>query len=110
MTPSQKQKPEMSLGPYPGGLRVNVWLNWPKTSDSVKAIRSASISPPRYLDPKDGKWKDSTSYRPADLRMLITALQQALRYMDETPLPPQSATESTVPVDAGFDGGEHAEI
>lgn len=79
-------RPEISFGPYPGGISVAVWLNDVQGDEGSRKIRSISISPRRYLDPKSGEWKDSGSYRPGDLPVVIFGLQKALEYVFTQPI------------------------
>lgn len=67
---------ELSAG---RGAKIAVWAN--------ANGRAITISPPRFKDDK-GNWKDG-SFFVNDLAMLIYALQQALDYSYETPMPSQ---------------------
>ena len=87
-------RPEMSFGPYPGGISVAVWLNEVQGDQGARKIRSVTISPRRYLDPKSNEWKDSGSYRPGDLPVLIFGLQKALEFVFTQPMPGQETSQS----------------
>ena len=86
-TSARDRGPEKKFGPYPGGIGVAVWLNSVETDDGPKKIRSITISPRRYRDPKSGKWRDAPSYRPTDIATLTFALNQAQAYILSTPIP-----------------------
>jgi len=95
-TPQQNQtskKPELKIGPFPGGISVNVWLNTVQTDAGPRQLRSVTIAPRSYRD-ENGEWQQSGSYRPIDLPAMILALQKAYDYTATTPLPgaPPEAT------------------
>src|SRR2546423_752213 len=69
------------------GVSICVWLNEFATTHGIRYFRSITISPRRYLDEKDGKWKDAGSFRPADLPSLVLALSAAHDDVANTPLP-----------------------
>lgn len=76
--------PEQTANPRPEkefpvgrGSKIAVWLN--------SNGRSVTISPPRFKD-QQGAWRDG-SFFANDLAMLVYALQQALAYCYETPMP-----------------------
>ena len=69
--------PERKYGPFHGGVAVNVWLNEVSSANGIRYFRSITISPRRYLDEKDGRWKDAGSFRAIDLPSLILALSVA---------------------------------
>ena len=79
--------PEKKWGPFHGGVSVCVWLNEVETEQGIRFYRSITISPRRYVDPKNGQWRDAGSLRPADLPSLVLALQAAHDYAANTPLP-----------------------
>lgn len=85
--------PEKKIGPYPGGIGVAIWLNTIETDGGQRQIRSITISPRRYRDPKTGDWRDSPSFRPGDLPALIFALQKAQEYVYTSPLPEQDGDQ-----------------
>ena len=79
-------RPETKIGPLPAGLGVAIWINNVETNDGPRKIRSITLSPRRYRDPKTGEWKDSTSFQTRDIPTLIFALQKAQEYVFEHPL------------------------
>ena len=83
------RRPEKKIGPFHNGLGIAIWLNTVETEQGTRFFRSVTIAPRRYRDPKDGQWKDATSYRPVDLQTLILALDAARQYCASTPLPGQ---------------------
>lgn len=85
--PKKSAKPEKKFGPFAGGVGVCIWQNQVDTDDGPKTFRSVTINPRRYLDRESNQWKDAQSFNPADLPALIFALNQALRYSYETPVP-----------------------
>ena len=87
-----RNKPELKIGPFPGGISVNVWLNTVETDSGPRKLRSVTIAPRRYLDEK-GEWQNSSSYRPIDLPAMILALQKAYEYTTTTPLSDTPATD-----------------
>ena len=90
--PSQKpNRPELKIGPFPGGISVEVWLN--QTNDG-RYFRSITIAPRSYRD-DDRKWQEAKSYRPIDLAALILALQKAQEHCTTTPLPGQPDNAET---------------
>ena len=52
-----------------------------------------------HRDSKTGEWKNSGSYRPSDIPILLVGLTKAMEYVYTTPLPghdqPESAIEET---------------
>lgn len=89
---------ERKWGPFHGGLSVCVWINEVENGTGKRFFRSITVSPPRYLNQKTGRWEDAGSLRPADLQSLILALEAAHEFVSSTPLPGQ-------PVE----GDEHAD-
>ena len=85
--PRNVRPPEVKFGPYAGGLGVAVWLNTVENADGRRQMRSVTIAPRRYRDPKTGEWKDSGSFRPSDIPILLVALNKAMEYVYTTPLP-----------------------
>ena len=83
----QPQQPEKKIGPFPGGISVAIWLNTFETEAGPRKIRSVTISPRRYRDPKTGEWRNASSYRLTDLTVLILGLEKAQEYMLTTRLP-----------------------
>lgn len=83
------QRPEMKYGPFSNGIGVAVWLNEIETAQGTRYFRSITLAPRRYRDPKDGQWKNATSYRPVDLAVLGLALDSARQYIATHPLPGQ---------------------
>src|SRR5262245_40077837 len=84
------RRPEKKIGPFHNGLGVAIWLNAVETDKGLRYFRSITIAPRRYLDPKDGAWKDAKSFRPVDLSTLELALNAARQYCQSTPLPGQA--------------------
>ena len=76
-SPKETRHPELKIGPFQVGIGVAVWLNQIETAEGPKTVRSVTIAPRRYKDPKTGEWKDAVSYRPGDLTCLILALDNA---------------------------------
>ena len=91
--PQSSSRPEQKFGPFPGGISVAVWRNTADTDDGPRPFRSITITPRRYRDPQSGEWKDSPSFRPADLPALIFGLQKALEFMYTTPLAGQEEAD-----------------
>lgn len=85
--------PELKVGPFQGGIGVAVWLNEIETAEGPKMVRSITLAPRRYRDRDTGEWKDSTSYRPADLTALILALEKAREYCLTKPIPGETSTD-----------------
>ena len=81
------QQPEKKIGPFAGGIGVAIWLNTIETVDGPRRVRSVTISPRRYRDPKTGEWRSAGSYRLTDLAALILGLEKAQDYMLSTRLP-----------------------
>src|SRR5437588_6696498 len=81
------RRPEKKFGPYHNGLGIAIWLNAVETDKGTRWFRSVTLSPRRFLDPKDGQWKDAKSFRPIDLATLALALDAARQYCATTPLP-----------------------
>ncbi|MBI3468291.1 MAG: hypothetical protein HY000_35250 [Planctomycetes bacterium] len=84
---STGQQPEKKIGPFPGGITVAIWLNTIETQSGPRQIRSVTISPRRYRDPKTGEWRNAGSFRLSDLTALILGLEKAQEYMLTTRLP-----------------------
>src|ERR1700704_4186765 len=101
--PRAAKQPEAKFGPYAGGIGVAVWVNRIQTADGLRHTRSITLAPRRYRDPKTGEWKDSGSYRPSDIPILLVALQKAMEHVYTTPLPgdeeppEQEASETDTP-------------
>jgi len=83
------KRPEKKIGPFQNGLGLAIWLNEVETEQGIRYFRSITFAPRRYLDAKDGKWKDAASYRPVDLATLELALAAARQFIAATPLPGQ---------------------
>ena len=90
-------KPELKIGPFAGGISVNVWRNTVESESGPRTIRSISISPRRYRDPQSREWKDSYSYRPVDLAAIILGLQKAQEFIYTTPVPGQEEKDADAP-------------
>ena len=87
--------PEKKIGPFASGIGVAIWLNEVEAEDgSVRSFRSVTINPRRYFDQKSGQWKDSTSFQQSDLPALIFAMQKALEYSYQTPVPGQEEIDA----------------
>ena len=99
------RRPEQKYGPFHGGLAVCVWLNELTTENGPRFMRTLTISPRRFRDPKTGEWKDAGSLRATDIPALILGLRAGLDYMTGTPLPGQpieeEPAEDTVPTGNG---------
>ena len=93
-TPRPARQPEKKIGPFAGGISVAIWVNTAETPDGPKPFRSVTIAPRRYLDRESGEWKDASSYNPGQLPALVFALQKALEFVLETPLPDQKAVDA----------------
>jgi len=75
--PKETRKPELKVGPFQGGIGICVWSNEIETAEGPKTVRSVTIAPRRYKDPKTGEWRDAVSYRPSDLTCLILAMDKS---------------------------------
>ena len=84
-----QRRPERKIGPFHNGLGLAIWLNEVKTELGPRFFRSITIARRRYLDSKDGQWKDAASYRPVDLATLELAIGAARQFLASTPLPGQ---------------------
>ncbi|MBM3970814.1 MAG: hypothetical protein FJ302_13300 [Planctomycetes bacterium] len=95
-TRARPQKPpEKKVGPFASGIGVAIWLNETESDDGgIRHFRSVTINPRRYFDQKSSQWKDAASYQQSDLPALIFALQKALEYCYQTPIPGQDDTET----------------
>ncbi len=98
--PLPARPPERKWGPFHHGVSVCVWLNDFSTANGPRYFRSVTISPRRYLDEKDGKWKDAGSFRPADLPSLVLALSAAHDYVANTPLPGEAYEGDEIPAES----------
>jgi len=85
--PKETRRPELKIGPFQGGIGVAVWLNQIETAEGPRMVRSVTIAPRSHKVPKTGEWKDAVSYRPADLSVLILALERVREFLLTTPLP-----------------------
>ena len=81
------QQPEKKIGPFSGGIGVAIWLNTIETADGPRRVRSVTISPRRFRDPKTGEWRSAGSFWLPDLSALILGLEKAREYMLTTRLP-----------------------
>jgi hypothetical protein len=79
------RRPERKIG------RVAFWRNAIQTAAGPKEVWSITISPRRYRDAKTGEWKDSPSFRPADLPALVFDLQKAIDYLYDNRLGAQDS-------------------
>jgi hypothetical protein len=98
--------PERKWGPFHAGVSVCVWQNQVDTDSGPRYFRSITIAPRRFLDKKNGEWKDASSLRPTDLPSLILALEAAHAYCASTPLPGQAAEEEHVEDPAVLESGQ----
>ncbi len=90
MPASQKKNPpEKKISPVNSGITVAIWLNEVETDKGPKHFRTITIEPRRYKDRKTGEWKDSGSFGPVDLPLLLFALEKARDYVFTEPLPGQ---------------------
>jgi len=62
------------------GLRLAIWQNEVGRDGGTVLRHSVTINK-RYLDPQDGKWKDSTSFFADDLPRLRLLLDKAYEYI-----------------------------
>ena len=93
--PRTPKPPEKKIGPFAGGIGVAIWLNEVEAEDgSIRAFRSVTLNPRRYLDSKSGQWKDAASYQPSDLPALLFCLAKAQEYCYETPVPGQEEADA----------------
>ena len=89
--PQKPKPPELKIGPFPGGISVEVWRN--QTQDG-RHFRSITIAPRSY---KVGdEWKEG-AYRPIDLPALILAMQKAQEFCTTTPLPGETDDSTETP-------------
>jgi len=86
-TRTTAQQPEKKIGPFSGGIGVAIWVNTIETADGPRRVRSCTISPRRFKDPKTGEWRSAGSFRLPDLSALILGLEKAREYMLTTRLP-----------------------
>ena len=88
--PRPQKPPEKKIGPFASGIGVAIWLNETESeSGDIRHFRSVTINPRRYFDQKSGQWKDAASFQQSDLPALIFAMQKALEYCYQTPIPGQ---------------------
>ena len=82
------RQPEKKIGPFASGIGIAIWLNESHGEDgSPRQFRSITVNPRRYFDRESNQWKDATSYQQSDLPALIFAMQKALEYCYQTPVP-----------------------
>lgn len=94
-TDNSTKGPEKKIGPYPGGIGVAIWINTIQTDQGPRKVRSITVSPRRYRDPKSDEWRDATSYQTGDLPALIFALQKALEFVYTNPLPSEKSADES---------------
>lgn len=99
---TKKNRPEKKISPVNSGVSVVIWLNKVETDKGTRHFRSVTIEPRRYYDRKDGEWKDSSSFGPADLPLLLYALEQARDFVFSEPLPGEEKSSDHDP-----EGDEH---
>lgn len=100
--PKTSKPPEIKFGPYAGGIGVAVWVNTVENENGRRQLRSITIAPRRYRDPQTGEWKNSASFRPSDIPILLVALQKAMEHVYTTPLPGEGEmTEQELEAAAG---------
>lgn len=102
---SAGKPPELKIGPFQGGIGVAVWLNEVQTESGPRTIRSVTINPRRYRDKQTGEWKDSGSFRPADLSALILGLEKAREHCLSVRLPGEQSEDERME-DPPTDGKE----
>lgn len=91
MPTSQKRNPpEKKISPVNSGINVAIWLNQVETDNGPRYFRTITVEPRRYKDRNTGEWKNSSSFGPVDLPLLLYALEQARDYVFSQPLPGQS--------------------
>ena len=95
-----KNRPEKKISAVNSGITVAIWLNQVETDKGTKSFRSITIEPRRYFDRKSKEWKDASSFGPADLPLLLYALEQARDYVFSEPLPGQEKAEGREPGDS----------
>lgn len=100
---AKKNPPEKKISAVNSGISVAIWLNQVETEKGTRSFRSVTIEPRRYFDRKDGEWKSSSSFGPADIPLLLFALEQARDYLFLQPLPGQEQEAAREP---GRDEGE----
>jgi hypothetical protein len=98
--------PEKKWGPFHGGVGLAVWLNEVETDNGPKYFRSITVTPRRYRDKKTGEWKDAASLRPTDLPALVLAMEAAVLFCQQTPLPGQPAEEEQLEDPAAVSDGQ----
>ena len=101
--PRPAKPPEVKFGPYAGGIGVAVWVNTVENENGRQQRRSITIAPRRYRDPKSGEWKDSGSFRPSDIPILLVSLQKALEYVYTTPMPGEAEVRDQETENSGMD-------
>lgn len=94
--PQQKKNPpEKKISPVNSGITVAIWLNEAKSDRGPRYFRTITIEPRRYKDRTTGEWKDSGSFGPVDLPLLLYALEEARDYVFSEPLPGQDAAAAS---------------
>jgi hypothetical protein len=88
-TSQKKNPPEKKISAVNSGITVSIWLNEAQGEKGTRYFRSITIEPRRYKDRTTGEWKDSPSFGPVDLPLLLYALEQARDYVFSEPLPGQ---------------------
>lgn len=86
---AKKNPPEKKIAPVNSGIGVAIWLNETETDKGTRYFRTITIEPRRYFDRSSGTWKSSPSFGPADLPLLLYALEQARDFVFSEPLPGQ---------------------
>lgn len=94
---ANKNRPEKKISPVNSGISVAIWLNSAETEQGRKFYRSVTIEPRRYYDRSVGEWKDSSTFGPADLPLLLYALEQARDFVFSQPLPDKGRETSGEP-------------
>lgn len=100
---AKKNPPEKKFSAVNSGVSVAIWLNQVETEKGTQSFRSVTIEPRRYFDRKDGVWKSSASFGPADIPLLLFALEQARDYVFSEPLPGQRGEAEREPSDENSD-------
>lgn len=102
-TKAAPRYPERKWGPFHGGVSLAVWLNEVETAEGIRYFRSVSIQSRRFRDRQTGEWRDAKSLRATDLPALMLAMDAAVAFMQNTPLPgiPAEPEEETAVLENG---------
>ena len=81
----QSNKPELKIGPFAGGVSVDLWRNTINTDHGHRQTRSFTISRRQYRDSETDEWKES-SYRITDGPVIQLALEKLSAHVAAHPL------------------------